>query len=191
PLYWKLLKQAKREKYDAILCGKALFEGLLAYRLKQKLGISYVIFTYAMEIETWAANSKTRRKLGIVLKHADRIVYINEVTKQKLVDLGASEKQLVKIWPGVGDEHFAAVSDEQKKAVLEKYKLKQPYILCVSRLIERKGINLLIEAFAKLDQTRFSEVRLVIVGDGPLRHELETLTHQLFIHTSVSFLGSV
>lgn len=191
PLFISLFRQAKREQYDAVLCGKALFEGLIGYYLKKHLGIPYVVCTYAMEIETWAKNARQKRKLMRVLRNADRVVYINDVTKQSLLNLGVTEKQLVKIWPGVDDAYFTRPTEERSAQVLKKYAVKKPYILCVSRLIKRKGIDTLIEAFAELDQIKHTSTQLVIVGDGPERQALQELSQQNWMDKSIAFLGHV
>lgn len=191
PLFIATYRQLRRENVDIVLCGKALCEGLIGYYLKKYLGIPYVVFTYAMEIETWAGKAKERRKLERVLQYADRIIYINEVTKQKLLALGARAEQLVKIWPGVDEQYFVKPVPVAQQAILTKYGLKKPYLLTVGRLIERKGIDVLIEAFVKLDQTKFSELQLVIVGEGPEKDKLVRLATQHFMQTSVRFLGHV
>ena len=81
PLFLGFYRKAKRGEFEVVLCGKALFEGLIGYYLKKRLGIPYVVFTYAMEIEVWASDPRDRKKLEKVLKAADRVVYINEITK--------------------------------------------------------------------------------------------------------------
>lgn len=65
---------------------------------------------------------------------------------------------------------------------------REPIILYVASLIERKGPTLLLQAFRGVLQ-RFPETRLVMVGDGPQRTELETMTNSLSISTKVEFLG--
>lgn len=185
PLFVNLFRAVKREPADIVLCGKALFEGHIGYYLKRWLGIPYIVFTYAMEIETWA-NGRQRRALQRVLKAADRVAYINDETAATLRRLGVTDKQLVKIWPGV-DEKFFETPDKVEDT-LQRYEINQPYILSVGRLVERKGFDTLIEAFASLDQARAGAVQLVIVGEGPDRHRLEKLAEgQAGIH----LLGSV
>lgn len=61
-------------------------------------------------------------------------------------------------------------------------------IVCVSRLIERKGIKYLIEAIGKL---RDKNVKLVLVGEGNQEEELKKLAHDLGISNMVDFKGYI
>ncbi len=198
PAWWPLFRFAKKliktEEVDVLICGKALFEGLLGYYIKKKLGIPYVVCTYAMEIEVWAKDAKTKKKLVKVLTYADAVVYINDKTKRHLLELGVTQEQLVKIQPGVEDRFFEAGSRIKSgmtvdENVLEKYGITKPYVLSVARLIPRKGVDDLITGFAGLDQTIFSDVELVIVGNGPEKEELERLAGREMI--APNFLGAV
>ncbi len=194
PLFIKLYEKVKRAKvssepYQVLFCGKALFEGLLGYYLKKYLGLPYVVFTYAMEIDTWLAARGTRRKLARVIKGADRVVYINDRTKQQLLALGAMEQQVVKIWPGIGEEWFRPEGVRNSKGKVPD--TLTPYILAVGRLVPRKGFDVLIEAFAALDQVKHGDVQLVIVGDGPERAALEKFAERHWVNPRVHFLGAV
>ena len=60
-----------------------------------------------------------------------------------------------------------------------------PIALFVGRLVPYKGAEVLLRALAQVDAAA------VIVGDGPLRAELEALSRQLGIESRVFFLGSV
>ena len=55
-------------------------------------------------------------------------------------------------------------------------------------LVKIKGISFLIKALSKL-QYKNDNFRLIIVGDGPERYNLETLTDQLNLTSKVVFLG--
>jgi len=63
-------------------------------------------------------------------------------------------------------------------------------ILYVGRLVERKGVEYLIKAFAKLRSER-DDVVLVVAGDGPLKSSLQELANDLAISDSAIFLGLV
>src|SRR5690606_39971012 len=60
-----------------------------------------------------------------------------------------------------------------------------PYILNVARLVPQKGHALLLEAYARSGISH----KLVIVGEGPLRSELEAKARELGIHDRAIFAG--
>mgnify|MGYP000303681705 CR=1 FL=1 len=62
-------------------------------------------------------------------------------------------------------------------------------ILTVGRLVEKKGIEHSLRAFAKLP--REMDVQYRIVGDGPLLHRLTALARELRIEERVRFLGAL
>src|SRR3989338_2737866 len=190
-LYRRISKLAGKERYDAVLCGKGLFEGLVGYLLKRKWGIPYAIFTYGMEIESWKKSWREKRKLYKVTQGASIVFCINDLTKDSLVSLGIDEKKIIKAWPGVDEAMFKQITEEDILGVLKKYEIRRPYVISVGRLIARKGFDVLIEAFAKLDQTQFGNQQLVIVGDGPQLAALQNGVESELIDLSVLFLPEV
>jgi glycosyltransferase involved in cell wall biosynthesis len=65
-----------------------------------------------------------------------------------------------------------------------------PYqLLFVGRLVERKGVHILLEAVAALAER--PGLRLVVVGDGPERAALVTVADRLGIADRVEFTGPV
>ena len=58
------------------------------------------------------------------------------------------------------------------------------YVIYVGRLSEEKGLRTLLSAWRQLDN-----IQLKIVGDGPLREELETNARDLNLNTPIEFLG--
>ena len=65
-----------------------------------------------------------------------------------------------------------------------------PRLLCLGRLVQSKGFDLALEAFAQV-LNRFPQARLIVAGDGSERKTLERQTDELGLAQSVEFLGSV
>jgi colanic acid/amylovoran biosynthesis glycosyltransferase len=65
-----------------------------------------------------------------------------------------------------------------------------PTILHVARLVEVKGTEYLIRGFAEL-AARDAEVRLDIIGDGPLKASLQALGRSLGMEQRIRFLGAL
>ena len=64
-------------------------------------------------------------------------------------------------------------------------------IIAVGRLVPEKGYSYLIEAFEKLSHRFSATLQLQIIGDGPLRSELESKSAALGLSERVEFCGSI
>jgi glycosyltransferase involved in cell wall biosynthesis len=64
-------------------------------------------------------------------------------------------------------------------------------ILCVGRLIERKGQHYLINAFAALKHTTRQPVHLTLVGTGDFESQLRSIAKDLDLRDSITFKGFV
>jgi glycosyltransferase involved in cell wall biosynthesis len=65
---------------------------------------------------------------------------------------------------------------------------QDPYVLCIAQHIEKKGLDVLLHALRRLQCMNLS-LKLVLVGDGPLRQQLQMLAASLGIKDKVEFLG--
>lgn len=65
-----------------------------------------------------------------------------------------------------------------------------PRLLCISRLVWEKGIDLALNAFRRV-LAKFSEARLLIAGDGPLLGMLQAQARALGVAGAVDFVGLV
>ncbi len=61
---------------------------------------------------------------------------------------------------------------------------RQPLLLCIGRLVEQKGQDILIRALAQIP-----DARLVLVGEGPRRSDLESLAARLGLSGRITFTG--
>jgi glycosyltransferase involved in cell wall biosynthesis len=71
-----------------------------------------------------------------------------------------------------------------------EFKIDFDYLLFVGRLDRRKNIEVLLKAFAQVSK-KFKELKLVILGDGPERVNLENLSRCLGVADKVVFTGFV
>lgn len=84
---------------------------------------------------------------------------------------------------GVDTAHWAEPSAAGVQRWIDAYGGR--FLLFVGRLVYYKGVNVLLEAL------RDTEIPLVVAGDGPMRHEWETLARVLGLGDRVHFVGEV
>jgi colanic acid/amylovoran biosynthesis glycosyltransferase len=88
---------------------------------------------------------------------------VSNFIRQKLLEQEFPEEKIFVVYTGVDTVKFRPASMEDR-----------PIILFVGRFVEFKGVEYLIRAASDI-QRQFPDVELVLIGDGPLRKELETL----------------
>lgn len=120
---------------------------------------------------------------NILFKHADQILSISDYNYRNLIEFGAPAERIVSHPVGINLERYTFV---QRKA-LPSEAVK---ILSVGRLVKEKGFIFGLEAFALLVKNNPAlNVQYYIVGDGPLRAELNIHAEKLGIKDKVFFLG--
>ena len=92
---------------------------------------------------------------------------VSKFVRQKLLDQGFPEDKILLAYTGVDTVKFKPASTEDR-----------PIILFVGRLVEEKGAEFVIRAASEV-QRELPDVELVLIGEGHLRKELETLARQL------------
>jgi phosphatidylinositol alpha-1,6-mannosyltransferase len=139
-----------------------------------KRGIPYVQYLHADEV---AARPRLARW---AVRHAARTIVVSSHTRDLARKLGASDDTIDVIPPGIDG---VAEIDEPKST--------RPTILTVARLVDRyKGHDVMLEAMARV-RAAVPSARWVVVGDGPLRPELEARARSLGVDDLVSFVGFV
>jgi glycosyltransferase involved in cell wall biosynthesis len=104
------------------------------------------------------------RKQATLFQQADCIIAVSQHIRNSLIQKGCPPEKIQVHYIGVDVAQF------QPDPAINR----QPYVLFVGRLVEKKGCEYLIQAMAQVQTTR-PETELVIIGDGPLRASLETL----------------
>src|SRR5207244_2005686 len=161
---------AREHRADVVLFGHGLLPivgGALAAR-----GLPYAVITHGWEV--WLARTPgvaTAMRRG--LEGAAEVASVSRYTGREIRGaLGLSRSPTV-LYPGVDEERFAPSVDGW--GVRDRFGLgDRPVVVCVSRLVRRKGQDSLIRAVA--DARRLvPDLTLLLVGDGPHRRDLEML----------------
>lgn len=104
-----------------------------------------------------------KRRLERVKKEADLILADSETTKDDVVKFMQIDESKIKVIYLAPSEEFNPQDEDKVKEVLEKYKIKKPYILSVATQEPRKNIQKVLDVFEKIASER-PEFRLVLTG---------------------------
>lgn len=99
-------------------------------------------------------------------KFSKKIITISEFSKREIMDVyNVAEEKIKVIHIGFDNKDFKVINDQKKiDQVLEKYKIKKPYLFYIGRLEEKKNIYNLVKAFSKAVYHK-PEYKLVLVGN--------------------------
>jgi len=138
----------------------------------------------------WAKTPGARALLRRIGTSNDVLTYLGDYTRAQIARALTPEAaaRMVQLAPGVDDAAFHPGIDGAP--VREMYGLgKRPVVVCISRLVERKGQDMLIRSLPLIQQ-RVPDAAVLIVGDGPQRSSLEKLAASLGVTRDVVFAGS-
>jgi len=105
-------------------------------------------------------------KRGKLRASSATFLAVSNFVRRKLLEQGFPGDRILLAYTGVDTMKFKPASTEDR-----------PIILFVGRLVEQKGAEFVIRAGCEV-QRQFPDVELVLIGDGYLRKELETLARQ-------------
>jgi phosphatidylinositol alpha-1,6-mannosyltransferase len=174
---------------DTVWFGAAAPLGLLAAGLRERAGIQRAVaLTHGHEVG-WAALPAARGLLKRIARGTDVVTYLTGYQRARLARVLDGLTTLERLAPGVDTDTYHPGVDGS--AVREKYGLAdRPVVVCVSRLVPRKGQDILIEAMPAI-RRRVPDAALLVVGGGPDRVRLRRMAEIADLAGHVVFTGSV
>ena len=169
---FKLFSITRRYDIDLIHAHFLLPPGLIAVLVGRLTRKRVAVTVHGSDIFIQASKPLLGNLIKYVLKKADIIAVVDETVAEKIKELeikGVSGK--IKITPNAVDlEKF---NPQNKTSLPEEIGLnpQKPVILFVGNLVPQKGLMYLLEAKKQMK----TPAQLVIVGDGPLRYELQEM----------------
>jgi phosphatidyl-myo-inositol dimannoside synthase len=180
---------ARAEGCTAAWFGAAAPLGLLGSQLRTA-GVGRVIAsTHGHEVG-WSMLPGARSVLRRIAAHADVITYLGDYTRAHLAPVVGGRSELARLASGVDTELFRPDPNAGAAVRLRHGLVDRPVVVCVSRLVPRKGQDVLIRALPEI-RRRVPDAALLIVGGGPYRARLETLAATAGLTDHVVITGSV
>jgi phosphatidyl-myo-inositol dimannoside synthase len=161
---------------------------LLAPALRAAGARRLVATTHGHEVG-WSMLPGTRGLLRRIAASVDVVTYLGEFTRGHLASaLGPFANRLERLTPGVDVTEFRPGRGTRMRATLGL--ADRAVVVCVSRLMARKGQDVLLRALPVIRES-VPDAALLLVGGGPLRGDLERYVDRAGLREHVVLTGSV
>lgn len=167
------------------------FFGRIAARLA---GIPIIITTIQVVIETynvtWIKKAIYKQLDKLTVGFADKVITVSEPLRRTLItNYGVEPSKVIKIYNGIETERYNPNAYEGAM-VKREFGIAQNYSVVgiIARLVYEKAHYLFLQAAARIVEN-VPDVKFLIVGDGPLKTELEDLARKLGVSQYCLFTG--
>ena len=172
--------------------GAAAPLALMAGKLRKEGANNIVALSHGHEI-WWARVPILKMAFQKIIKSIDYLGYLGEYTKNEILnsssEIKSQSEKFVQIAPGIDTNHFTP--RPKNNELMAKYQLQgRRVIVCVGRLVHRKGQDQLIKALPKILE-QFPDAILLLVGEGPTKQMLFNTAKQTEVLAKVIFTGKV
>jgi len=158
--YWAVRRAVRRLRPDVIHAHWIVPQGLVARLAARR--IPTVVTTLGGDLYALRSWLARRAKAGVV-RHAAAVTVMNDEMRAMVEALGAKPVAVSVMPMGFDPSSLAAPKPRRSRGALS--------LLFAGRLVEKKGLAILLAALR--ERPLAAPWRLVVVGDGPLRAELE------------------
>jgi phosphatidylinositol alpha-1,6-mannosyltransferase len=177
---------AREREADVIFLDPVLPLGLVGRRLR---AAPHVLIAHGAEVNVPGRLPGSRTLARRVLRAASGLVAAGEYPARVAARVAGAALPTLVVPPGVDPDRFRPLSPEDRGAVRRRFGLAadRPLVLGLSRLVPRKGFDVLIDAVAGLDPV----VQLAVGGAGRDAHRLARRAAERGITDRCTFLGRV
>lgn len=184
------LRLALTTRFAAVMAGRALPEGLVAWAVGRLIGRQVLIYAHGEELTGWGRGRKFKA-MCFALQHADHVLANSDFTRDTLISLiGVRPDRIVMTYPTVDTERMRpglAFADLRAGIGLSD---GQALVFSVGRLTRRKGFDQVIRALPALVR-RGVDVHYAIAGIGDDRDYLQDVAREAGMADRVHLLGAV
>ena len=180
----RVYDELRQRKPDVVAFGATWPLGHMGPAITRKLGIPYIGFTHGLEL-TGTLVPGLLRHIG---RDAAMLTAVSEWARRALGPSFGWDGRMELLPSGIDTGQFRP--DVSDAVVRERHALgTSPVVCCVSRLVARKGQDLLIRALPAVARS-IPDVRLLIVGIGPYEATLRRLAAETGVADRVVFAGA-
>ena len=182
------IRLARETRADAALCGASLPLAFVGQAVSRRCGIPYAACTHGLELAA-AKVGPGRAFLRRLFAHASLVTAVSEWAAVRLRPCIDARSQFALLPSGIDQHLFHPGVDTD--TVRRRHDLGSgPIVCCVSRLVPRKGQDVILRALPALIR-EWPHLRFLIVGSGSHERALRAQSASLGLDGHVVFAGEV
>jgi glycosyltransferase involved in cell wall biosynthesis len=170
---------------------RAEFYARLASRLAGK---SKYVSTIAMPVEGFDVGPIRKKVYSLFDRFSenfvDRFLVVSDVLRDKMIrERGTPAEKVIRIYNGIEVDHYLPQDQNgSRERIRNEFNIEGRTLLigAIGRLVWQKGFEHLVQAMPKV-LNKLPQTKVLIVGKGPLRNDLEVLTRKLKIEKHIIF----
>lgn len=174
---------------DTVWFGAAAPLALLAQRARAAGATRVLASTHGHEVG-WSMLPGARSVLRRIGESCDTVTFVSDYTRGRFASAFGPGAVLEHLPPGVDTDRFRPDPGARAELRARHGLGERPTVVCVSRLVPRKGQDMLIRALPAIRQG-VDGAALVIVGGGPYAEKLHKLAGECGVADAVTFTGGV
>jgi glycosyltransferase involved in cell wall biosynthesis len=185
--FFALLKLIKKIDPDVIHAHWILPQGFVTTLAHKITGVPYVVTTHGGDI--YGLQGKFASSLKrFALRNAETVTVVSKDIQKTIKQEFGSEIQTKVIPMGVDSTLFSSARNNDK--LRSQFNINSPFLLYAGRLSEKKGVKYLLEAMQQIIK-QTPEAKLLIVGTGEEKKNLQQLSEKLGLKGHVTFTGAL
>lgn len=172
PRWWPIVRACRDLKHEAscLLVSHILPVGTAAMIARLTGGPAYTLLFHGLDLRLASKSTWKRFLMRRIIRHASALFVNSEATEKELIGLIGSHRAIHVVTPGVTPFPLLSHADARLRLGISE---QESIILAVGRLVARKGFDMLIKSAVHLPHA--DKIRIVIIGDGGERADLEAL----------------
>ncbi len=199
-----VLRIFREEECNIIFARQNPFDRMIAACVKRKCNVPFVLWPpESLEMQGQRARIASNKSgfpsgpltrfnkfvLVRLLRQADLVIVTTKAQKEKLTDWGIDGAKMMPLPSGV--DVVEAFSPRDGTTVRKRYTLNDSKVVIYVGVMERpRKLDMLIQAFSQV-KSQVSDAKLLMVGDGDDRANLERLARELGVAEDILFTGRV
>jgi len=190
--YWRSIRRTaariiRENPPDAVLAYWVHPDGYGAIRAAKLAGVPSAVIGGGSDVQIITKDASRRKQVLDVLRSIDSVITVNRDLKSKITAMGIEEEK-IHTWNQGVDERVFFPGDRVESRKRLGIADGPAIMLWVGRFVPVKGVEVMLDACSHL-KNRGVDFRLYLVGDGPLRSDLEVDCWKRGLREKVIFAG--